>query len=263
VSGSSFHASPTELDDELDPVRRRSHCPVVVLDYRYVRSGAHTARTNPDDLVPVVTADVFERGSGVPASLQRLGARVAIEHLVAGDYRVGHAALIERKTVADLHGSLGRGRLWEQIGKVRDEAVTPFLLIEGGELDAGPRHPNAIRGALLAIAELGVTILWSRDPADSALWLHRLAVRQARKANARSRPRRTSNVIEPGIDVLAAIPGISTQTARALLSRFGSIDRLLGAGPERWAEVEGVGAVRAHALATALLDAPGRIPARR
>ena len=225
-------------------------------------SGADTPGTNPENLVPVVAADVFERGSGVPAALQRLGARVTIEHLVAGDYRVGRGAVIERKTVADLHGSLGRGRLWEQIGKIRDEAVAPFLVIEGEDLDAGPRHPNAIRGALLAIAELGVTILWSRDPADSALWLHRLAMRHARKARARTRPRGTPEVIEPGIGVLAAVPGISTHTARALLSRFGSIDGLLGAGPERWAEVEGVGAVRAHALATALLDAPERIPAR-
>ena len=228
-----------------------------------MQSGADTARPNADDLVPVVTADVFERGSGVPAALERLGARVTIEHLVAGDYRVGRGALIERKTIADLHGSLGRGRLWEQIGKIRDEAVAPFLLVEGEEIDAGPRHPNAIRGALLAIAELGVTILWSRGPADSALWIHRLAVRHARKARARTRPRRTHEVVEPGIGVLAAVPGISTHTARALLSRFGSIDGLLGAGPERWAEVDGVGAVRAHALATALLDAPGRNPARR
>jgi ERCC4-type nuclease len=219
------------------------------------------ATTKKDDPIPVVTADVFERGSGVPASLQRLGARVVVEPLTAGDYRIGGGDMIERKTVADLHGSLGRGRLWEQIGKIRDEAVSPFLLIEGHDLDAGPRHPNAIRGALLAIAELGVTLLWSRHPADSALWLHRLAVRHARKANARGRPRRMSELTEPGIEVLAAVPGISTHIARALLSRFGSIGGLLSAGPEHWAEVEGVGAVRAHALASALLKRPERIPA--
>jgi ERCC4-type nuclease len=234
---------------------------VATLDYTGMPPGADTAKTSADELVPAVIADVFERGSGVPAVLQRLGARVTIEHLAAGDYRVGRGALIERKTVADLHGSLGRGRLWEQIGRIRDEALSPFLLVEGEALDAGPRHPNAIRGALLAIAELGVTILWSRDPADSALWLHRLGMRDARKARARTRPRRTPDVIDPGIGVLAAVPGISIRTARALLSRFGSIDGLLGAGPERWAEVDGVGAVRAHALATALLEAPGRIPA--
>ena len=36
-----------------------------------------------------MTADVFERGNGIPAGLQWLGARVTVEPLTAGDYRVG------------------------------------------------------------------------------------------------------------------------------------------------------------------------------
>src|ERR687888_1946294 len=119
------------------------------------------------EVAAAVVADVFEQGSGVPATLGRLGARVTVEPLPAGDYRLAGGILIERKTVADLHGSLARGRLWAQIGSIRDAAVTPLLLVEGDDLDAGPRHPNATRGALLAIAELGVVILRSRDPADS------------------------------------------------------------------------------------------------
>src|SRR5919197_3285053 len=95
-----------------------------------------------------VVADVFEQGSGVPAALGRLGAHVTVEPLPAGDYRIAGGILIERKTVSDLHGSLGRGRLWAQVGSIRDAAVTPFLLVED-DLDAGPRHPNATRGALL------------------------------------------------------------------------------------------------------------------
>src|SRR5437667_9437972 len=104
---------------------------------------------------PVIVADVFEEGSGVPASLQRLGAQVVVEPLAAGDYSISGGVLIERKTVADLHGSLGRGRLWSQIGRVRDAAVLPFLFVESPDRDAGPRHPNAHRGRVLAIADLG------------------------------------------------------------------------------------------------------------
>jgi ERCC4-type nuclease len=206
------------------------------------------------DSIAEVAVDIFERGSGVPAALQLLEARVVVEPLAAGDYRIAGGVLIERKTVADLHGSLGRGRFWAQIGRIRDAAVFPCLLVEGEEIDAGPLHPNAIRGALLAVAELGVAVLRSRDPADSALWLHRLAVRQARKGRARSRPREARTMTPPSVDVLAAVPGISTQTARALLARFGSVGGMLKAGPDRWAEVEGIGGVRAHALAAALLN---------
>src|SRR5919201_2649440 len=67
-----------------------------------------------DGRSPIIVIDVFEEGSGVPATLQRLGAQVVVEPLSAGDYRVSGGALVERKTVADLHGSLGRGRLWAQ-----------------------------------------------------------------------------------------------------------------------------------------------------
>jgi ERCC4-type nuclease len=203
---------------------------------------------------PEVVVDVFERGSGIPAVLHGLGADVTVEPLAAGDYRIRGGILVERKTVADLHGSLGRGRLWAQVGKIRDEAVSPFLLVEGADLDDGPRHPNAIRGALLAIVDMGIASLRSRDPADSALWLHRLATRQARKARPGGRPAGGSRIEAPGVEVLTAVPGISTQTARALIARFGTISGLLAAGPEHWAEVDGIGAIRAHALATALFQ---------
>lgn len=206
-----------------------------------------------ESLSPTIVADVFEAGSGVPASLQRLGAQVVVEPLSAGDYRISGGALIERKTVADLHGSLGRGRLWSQIGRIRDAAVLPFLFVEGPDVDDGPRHPNAIRGCLLAIADLGVAIVRSRDPADTAQWLHRLAVRQERRQRA-SAPAPRRRVAHPGLSVLGGVPGISGATARALIERFGSVERLLAAGPDEWARVNGVGRVRAHALAEALLD---------
>jgi ERCC4-type nuclease len=174
-----------------------------------------------------------------------------IEALPAGDYRIHGGALVERKTVADLHGSLARGRLWSQVGRVRDTAALPFLFVEGDDIDDGPRHPNAIRGCLLAIADLGVAVVRTRDPEDTALWLHRLAIRQERRSSA-ARPvegRRPP----PGVTALSGIPGISDTTARALIERFGTVEQLLAAGPERWGEVDGVGPVRAHALAAALL----------
>src|SRR5712691_12657363 len=201
---------------------------------------------------PTIVVDVFEQGSGVPASLQRLGAEVAVEPLPSGDYRIDGGVLVERKTVSDLHGSLGRGRLWSQIGRVRDTAVLPFLFVEGPDIDDGPRHPNAIRGCLLAIADLGIAVVRSQDPADTAVWLHRLALRQERRQRA-STPMRRRQPPPPGIAVLRGIPGISDTTARALLERFGSVEGVLAAGPEQWAEVSGIGSVRAHALAESVL----------
>jgi len=58
--------------------------------------------------------------------------------------------------------------------------------------------------------------------------------------------------------MLAAIPGISTVTARALLERFGSPAGVAAADPESWLEVPGIGAERARALADALGSSPSR-----
>lgn len=201
-----------------------------------------------------IVVDVFERGCAVPAELARLGVDVEIIALASGDYRIGRDVLVERKTVSDLHGSLASGRLFAQIGRIRDEASFPYLLVEGNDLDAGPRHPNAVRGALLAIAELGVSTIRSVDAVDSARWLYRLVVRGARRRAAAAAPARQAAV--PGVAVLAGVPGISVGIASSLVERFGSVEGVLAAGPDAWAGVEGIGRVRAQALASALLQ-PG------
>jgi len=48
--------------------------------------------------------------------------------------------------------------------------------------------------------------------------------------------------------MLAAVPGISTTSARALLERFGTVRNVVNAGPESWLSVPGIGPVRADAL---------------
>ncbi len=49
--------------------------------------------------------------------------------------------------------------------------------------------------------------------------------------------------------MLAAVPGISTARARALLARFGNVANVVAAGEQAWCEVPGIGPTRAKALA--------------
>ncbi len=203
-----------------------------------------------------IVADVFERPSGVVEALLALGADVEVHSLPAGDYRLGWGALVERKTVVDLHLSLERGRLWHQIGKLRAASRLPYLLLEGRSLDAGSIGAAAIRGACLAVAGQGVNLLWSRDAQDSALWLHLLAQRAGGLRPGRDRPAYAQR-LKPAQDqvreaMLAAVPGISVNGARALLRRFGSVRAVAVAGFEAWLEVPGIGIRRAEALRRAL-----------
>lgn len=199
--------------------------------------------------IQVVRIEVdVDEPKAVDEELDRLGADVQRLRLPVGDYRAD-GALVERKTVRDLHLTLAAGRLWGQLGRLRAAEGSPYLLVEGESLDAGPLSPAAIRGALLAAGENGVTVVRSESKTDSALWLYRIACRTARHRGPRDRPlyaqRPKGTTAEA---VLAAIPDISTVTARALLARFGSIAAIVEATDAELSDVNGIGPIRARRL---------------
>jgi Fanconi anemia group M protein len=176
--------------------------------------------------------------------------------LAVGDYAIGDGVLVERKTVGDLHRSVVRGRFWFQVGRLRRAGPVPYLLVEGADLDDGTLTPTAVRGCLVAAVDLGVRLIRSSDPADSALWLHRLAFRHGERPPRRDRPLVVQSRKEPSPEaVLAAVPGISHRSAVALLERFGSLQSVLDAGQDQWLTVKGIGAKRASALERTLTAA--------
>jgi len=203
-----------------------------------------------------IVADVHEERSGIPALLRELGAQVEIAPLPAGDYALGAGTLVERKRVLDLHGAVIKGRLWPQLAKLRAACAFPYLLVEGTDIDRGPLAANAVRGACLAVIDQGIALLRTDQQRDSALWLHRLAVRCQRLEPPPERPvyaqRPKADAAAAAEALLAAVPGISTAGARALLARFGSVAAVAAAGPAEWLQVPGIGPERARALAQAL-----------
>src|SRR4051794_17784708 len=125
-----------------------------------------------------IVVDDREPWEALPASLEALGVTVELERLEAGDYVVGPDTLVERKTVQGLHRSIESRRLWRQLAELRAACSWPFLLIEGDDIDNGLLGTAAIRGACLSIIEHGVPLLRAMDACDSAMWLHRLALRR-------------------------------------------------------------------------------------
>ena len=200
-----------------------------------------------------IIVDTHERRSGIAETLAELGAEIEVAALPAGDYAVGADTLVERKRVLDLHAAVLKGRLWPQLGKLRGACAFPYLLVEGTDLDRGPLHHNAIRGVCLAVIDQGIALLRSGYQRDSALWIHRLAVRCQQLEPAAERPAYAQRPRpKPGAEtaeaLLAAVPGISTSSARALLERFGSVAAVVAADPTEWLKVPGIGQERARAL---------------
>jgi ERCC4-type nuclease len=199
-----------------------------------------------------IVVDVHESQSGIPALLEELGAEIELASLPAGDYAVAADTLVERKRVLDLHAAVMKGRLWPQLGKLRAGCAYPYLLVEGTDLDRGPLGASAIRGVCLAAIDLGIALIQTGRQRDSALWLHRLARAQREVAPADRPAYAQRPKAPPGMEaaeaVLAAVPGISSTSARALLAHFGSVAAVLAAEPDEWLEVPGIGPDRARAL---------------
>jgi ERCC4-type nuclease len=217
-------------------------------------------------LVAVVVCDLHERRSGVPAKLERLGLEVEWFPLVTGDYAIGGTALVERKTVRHLHASIVTGTFWPQVNRLRAVCLDPYLIIEGEQLDDGPLSPNAVRGCIVAALDLGIRTIRSRDSEDTAAWLQRLAARHGDRRPRLHKPaysqRPTPMTPAAAAEaMLASVPGISSRLAMRLLEHFGSLDATLKAGPEGWADVDGIGPARARSLAESLAARHPRLEA--
>lgn len=180
------------------------------------------------------------------------GAAIDLVTLAVGDYAVG-GRLIERKTVADLHSSLVNRRLWSQVAALRRDPRRAYVLVEGEDLDDGPVPARALRGALLKVLDNGIRLLRTPSPEDTALWLTVLARQEQRRMEHRAtvttgrRP-----IVTSPVALLSAIPGISIDSAKALLTEFGSIAAIAAASQRDLQLVQGIGPERAQALLKAL-----------
>lgn len=196
--------------------------------------------------------DIFESESGIAERLRAMSVPVAVRPLPAGDYVVGDR-WIERKTIRDLDGAIIAGRFWRQIGRLRARNADCCLIVEGERLDSSCLNPASVRGVLLSVAALGVDVVRSADPNDTALWIAVMARRNTRSA-ARRRPQYAQKSRSRGSvseAMLAAVPDISVHGAGALLQVFGTVKAVANANEGELLSVPGIGPKRAAALARA------------
>jgi excinuclease ABC subunit C len=154
-------------------------------------------------------------------------------------------------------------------GRPRKFAYVPGLVV----VDGGPPQVAAAQRALdeLGIDDVPVCGLAKRleevwlpsqeDPvilprtSEGLYLLQRIRDEAHRFAITHHRSRRSKSMVE---SVLDDVPGLGEVRRKALLKRFGSLKKLRAATVEEIAEVPGIGARTAEAIATALEDRPGR-----
>lgn len=217
-----------------------------------------------------IIADHRERRSGVIEALGRFpDVALSVEPLDLGDYRmqVGPARfLFERKSMADLAGSIKDGRLLSQGCRLATGAMAcgfrPAIILEGRSADlSGSGMGRApVQGVLVRLTLfLGIPLLRSLDPDETArvmLYAGRQAARwgEPSRAARHFQGRRPTSKRRAQLDILQGIPGVGPGRAESLLRRFGSVEAVLTADPEALAAVDGIGKGMATAIRWAVSE---------
>ena len=199
-----------------------------------------------------ILVDVHERESGIAERLRSLGWDVTERALEAGDYLLGGLIGVERKTTTDFVASVTRGRLFQQLFQLKRVVNKPLLVIEGAQDGLQRLHPNALQGALVSVAVAwSIPILWSRQPEETASFLHLIARQASMRRSRHVQPsglKTSKTKQERQVQLLNQIPRIGGRGATALLDRFGSLGGLLTASERDLQKVRGIGRKKAAAI---------------
>ena len=150
----------------------------------------------------------------------------------------GNATLIERKTAGDLLASVKDGRLLTQAAAMRAVTDWSYLVVTEpmypgrfGQVMYQPARGHtqalretawrwhAIQGALTAVQDLGVGVVWAGGDDDYervCVWL------MTREKTPIALPRREAVLLPEDQAILCALPGVGPERARALLAACGS-----------------------------------------
>ncbi|NHI89670.1 MAG: DEAD/DEAH box helicase [Candidatus Thorarchaeota archaeon] len=190
--------------------------------------------------------DSRELPTAVARELTRLDIEISGESLEIGDYVASEEVAVERKETGDFIQSLIDGRLFVQLSALRSAYRRPVLIIEGEQI-LGLRavNPASIYGALASIAvRIQVPILWTRNAEETANILYRIARLEQIES---SKPLRTRSGETKGTDaetleyILSGFPGVDTVTSRAILTEFGTLEKIFSADQKDLQKVKGVG----------------------
>lgn len=206
-----------------------------------------------------------------PLSIQALkfgGVPTAIVPLDCGDCWAstddGQMLVVERKTPADLLGSIKDGRLFAQVAAMRERSKWAYLMITGalahthdGMVIAESRTTGwrwaDVQGALLDVQELGVSLVVCQSDTHYEEAIMRLA-RRNRKAIKPIEPRTQPHVLTEQEKALIALPGIGLERAGLLLGEHGSAAYAIAwlTWLNSFAEISGIGDGTKHQVRRAL-----------
>lgn len=190
-----------------------------------------------------ILVDSRELRSEVVKNLRDLGTSIEVKNLDVADYVLSDRVAVERKTVEDFAESIIEDRLFQQLIKLKSYQ-RPILVIEGENIYQRI-HPNAVRGAIAAIAiDFGIPIIRTRDEKETAEFLLAIARREQEEMRREvvehyAKTKRTLK--EEQEYVVSAISNVGSVIAKKLLEHFQTIEKIATASEEELMKVPKVG----------------------
>lgn len=202
-----------------------------------------------------VIADHREVASGVVRELAQLGVVIEAKQLEVGDYILSDRVGVERKSVQDFLQSMVDKRLLGQAKLLAETFERPILILEGESNELymiRAIHPNAIRGALAAVAvDFGVSVLPTRNERETAAVLAMIAKREQAERDREVAVRGEAKGLtlqEQQRFIVEGLPGVSAVLAERLLEHFGTVERVMAASEEELQQVRGIGPEKAREI---------------
>ena len=191
-------------------------------------------KAEPPNKFPIVV-DIREKQSLVYSYLVQRNANVKFEKLDIGDFLVGDV-VVERKSFKDFQASMMDKRLLAQLSEMK-KYTKCFLMLEGFLFDYSDLrvHENAIRGMILSCAlDFGIPVIYTENEEDSAKMLLVLARRlEKEKRDVSLRYKKSEMSFEEQKQfILEGFPGVGPTTAKALVEKFRTLEKIFGSSKD-------------------------------
>jgi ERCC4-type nuclease len=174
------------------------------------------------------------------------GITVEVRRLSVGDYEIDDRLIFERKTLSDFAVSLVQGRLFKQAFRLADAEQQGIYILEGSTFDMGHVgvRREAIQGAMITLSVvMGLPILRSLNLLETSQLISYCGD-QVDRMGANGFPRqgyRPKGKLKRQMYLLQGLPGVGQERASRLLTRFGSVEKVVTADAKSLAEINGIG----------------------
>ncbi|MFW6450241.1 MAG: DEAD/DEAH box helicase [Nanoarchaeota archaeon] len=201
----------------------------------------------------LIYADHREKGNRIIKELDSMGVKLNLERLEHGDYLLSNRCSVEFKTVEDFVDSLIDGRLLEQVKQLKSHYERPIIVVEGNHDIFSVRnvHPNAIRGMIATITvSFGVPVITTKSPKDTSEMFLAIAKREQDKCEKEFslHAHKPSTLKEMQEYLVSSLPGVGPSLAKAMLSYFGNVEKIINATQDELTKVEMIGKKKAETI---------------